>query len=268
MLEAIADASQRTGRRVHMHFLETRYQREFADAAYPGGLVPWLDRIGFLSERLTLAHGVYLTDPEIALLAARDVIVSLNTCSNLRLRSGIAPAPRMLAARLPLGLGIDALGLDDEEDGLRELRLAHLLHAGVGFDETMTQAQLFDAALSGRAITGARDHGTLAPGAPADLLLLDWVALSRDAMPGLTPDLDLVLARATARSVKQLIVAGREVVGDGRLRGLDLAAAETALLDQARAAAPDWQRRKPALDALQGALRGCYAEGLHRRVAF
>ena len=56
-LEAIAEASRDDGRRVHMHLFETRYQREWADHAYPDGLVRHLDRIGLLSPRLTVAHG-------------------------------------------------------------------------------------------------------------------------------------------------------------------------------------------------------------------
>ncbi|MDB5655531.1 MAG: hypothetical protein JWQ94_3144, partial [Tardiphaga sp.] len=56
LLQAVADASARTGRRVHMHLLETKYQRQWADANYPGGVVKMLDAIGLLSPRLTLAH--------------------------------------------------------------------------------------------------------------------------------------------------------------------------------------------------------------------
>ena len=59
LLGAIAEASARTGRRVHMHLLETRYQRAFADAEYREGVVSRLDKLGLLSPRLTLAHCVY-----------------------------------------------------------------------------------------------------------------------------------------------------------------------------------------------------------------
>ncbi len=54
LLEAVADASQHTGRRVHMHLLETRYHRAWMDAEYPGGLVKYLDSIGLLSPPLSL----------------------------------------------------------------------------------------------------------------------------------------------------------------------------------------------------------------------
>ena len=54
LLEGVAEASASSGRRIHMHLLETRYQREWADRNFPDGIVEYLDSIGFLSERLTL----------------------------------------------------------------------------------------------------------------------------------------------------------------------------------------------------------------------
>src|SRR5712691_3005923 len=75
LLAAIADASQRTGRRVHMHLLETRYQRAWADGAYPDGIVRYLDRIGLLSERLTLAHCTWARPDELDLISARGATI-------------------------------------------------------------------------------------------------------------------------------------------------------------------------------------------------
>ena len=96
LLQAVAEASHRTGRRVHMHLLETRYQRQWADANYPGGIVRMLDEIGLLSPRLTLAHCVWARPEELELLAERGVIISVNTSSNLHLHSGIAPLTHMM----------------------------------------------------------------------------------------------------------------------------------------------------------------------------
>jgi cytosine/adenosine deaminase-related metal-dependent hydrolase len=267
MLEQVAAASARSGRRVHMHCLETRYQREFADAAYPQGLFPYLKSIGMLTERLTLAHGVYLLPAEMDMIAAANAIVSLNTCSNLRLRSGTAPASQMAARGVALAVGIDALGLDDDEDGLRELRLTYLLHAGISFDKGVDQATLLIAALrnGARAVTGRLNHGELAPGMAADVLTLDFAALTHDVMPGVTPDLDVVLARATRRHVRSLIVDGAEIVREGRVSGIDQPALETELIAQAMAVATDYTAAKPSLEALQATLRQCYADGLHRQ---
>ncbi|MGF1519104.1 MAG: amidohydrolase family protein, partial [Nodosilinea sp.] len=123
MLEAIADASAATGRRIHTHLLETRCQREWADAHYPQGLIHYLDSIGFLSPRLTVAHGVWLRSDELDLLAKRGVIISVNTSSNLRLRSGIPPLAQMQAAGVAIAFGLDGMSLNDDEDAFKELRL-------------------------------------------------------------------------------------------------------------------------------------------------
>jgi cytosine/adenosine deaminase-related metal-dependent hydrolase len=200
------------------------------------------------------------------LIAGAGAVVSLNTCSNLRLRSGVAPAPEMHRRGVPLGVGIDALGLDDEEDGLRELRLTHLLHAGVSFDAGLSSASLLEAAsrTGARAVTGRSDHGRLSPGAPADIAVLDYAGLARDVMPGMISDLDLVFSRATKRYVRSLIVDGVEILRDGKLLGIDQAALESEVVDQAMSVAETYAEAKPLVERLQATLRQCYLEGLHR----
>ncbi len=184
LLEGIAEASQRTGRRVHMHLLETRYQRAWLDANYPDGGVRFLDKIGLLSPRLTLAHCVWARPDELELLAERGVTIVTNSSSNLHLRSGVAPAGKMLGCGCRLALGIDGRALDDDDDALREMRLTHLLHAGTGFTTAASQAQILQSAVGlGRlSVTNRDDGGAIVHGAPADLLLLDWAALEDDRL--------------------------------------------------------------------------------------
>ena len=116
LLEVIAEASARTGRRVHMHLLETRYQRAFADANYPDGMVKHLDAIGLLSPRLSLAHCVWARPDELELLAERGVTLVNNNSSNLHLRSGMAPVARMVERGCRVALGIDGSALDEDDD--------------------------------------------------------------------------------------------------------------------------------------------------------
>jgi cytosine/adenosine deaminase-related metal-dependent hydrolase len=234
---AIAEASARTGRRIHMHLLETRYQRGFLDQAYPDGVVRHLDALGLLSPRLTLAHCVWARPDELALLAERGVTIAVNTSSNLHLRSGIAPLAAMLAAGCRVAIGLDGYGLDEDDDALRELRLAHLLHAGTGFRVAASRAALLRAALAaGRlSVTNIDDGGAIAPGAPADLLLLDWDAIADDRLRDDLDALTLVLTRATARHVRELIVGGRTVVRDGKVMGIDYPAARAEALARTRA---------------------------------
>lgn len=260
LLRAIAEASQRTGRRIHMHLLETRYQRAWADAAFPAGIVRYLDSLGLLSARLTLAHCVWARPDELDLLAERGVTIATNTSSNLHLRSGIAPVARMVEARCRIAIGLDATALDDDDDALRELRLWHLLHVGNGFKVAVGREQTLRAAfVNGRlSVTNIDDGGTIAPGAPADLLLLDWAAIDEDRLREDIDPLILVLTRATARHVRQLIVAGRTIVNKGSVTGVDLAAARAEVLERMRHAMPDKAALAAALPLLEGAMAKYY----------
>lgn len=256
LLKAIAEASARTGRRVHMHLLETRYQRAWADASYPGGVMKHLDAIGLLSPRLSLAHCVWAWPEELELLAARGVTIVNNNSSNLHLRSGLAPVARMLAHRCRVALGVDGNALDEDDDALREVRLAHLLHAGTGFKLAMRREQALAMAFAnGRlSVTNVDDGGAIAAGAPADLLLLDWAALDDDRLREDIDVIGLLFARATARHIRELIVDGRTVVRDRTVLGVDLAGARAELVAQMRAGMRANAALAAALPALDRAL--------------
>jgi len=262
-LEAIAEASAATGMRVQMHLLETERQRQYLDALWPEGPVRRLDAMGLLSPRLTVAHGVWLREDECALLAERGVTVAVNSSSNLRLRSGIAPVAHFLAADLNFGLGLDGGGLDDDQDMFRELSLFQRLQSGMGLVHEMPVERVLAAALRGgfRAFDGSHDYGRLQDGARADVAILDLTRIREDILHDTVPLGDVVITRARRRDVRDLMVAGRRVVEDGRLVGFDFAAAEAELIAQAR-------QRSPAVDAgrqhtNREAIRRYYLDGRH-----
>jgi 5-methylthioadenosine/S-adenosylhomocysteine deaminase len=169
------------------------------------------------------------------------VTIAVNTSSNLGLKSGIAPVPEMLRQGCRIAMGLDGGAFDDDDDALREMRLAYALHRGWGFDTTMTRAQLWDFAarrgphaVRGTAALGS--SGRIAPGEPADLVVLDWDALDDDCVfPDVDP-LDLLLARARGAHIAQVFVGGRRVVDDGRVQGVDEPALNAELLARMRAA--------------------------------
>jgi cytosine/adenosine deaminase-related metal-dependent hydrolase len=257
LLEGVAQASARTGRRIHMHLLETRYQREWADTNFPDGIVRYLDSIDFLSERTTLAHCAWARPDELELLAERNVTISVNTSSNLHLRSGIAPLRNMIKRGCRVALGLDGAALDEDDDALREMRLADFLHAGTGFRVDVSREQILGAVLVNgrRSVTNKDEGGTLAPGAPADILLIDWAALDADRLrPDLDP-LDLLFARSTARHIKELIVGGRTVARDCRVLGIDHAAMNDDLLARFRHGIAQNATLAAALPHLERAVR-------------
>ena len=176
LLEAVAEASQRTGRRVHMHLLETRYQRGFMDQAYPERRGEASRPIGLLSPRLTLAHCVWARPDELELLAERGVTIVVSNSSNLHLRSGIAPIPLMLEK---------AAGSRSVSTARRWTRTTtgcancgsriFCMPAPVSRSAASREQMLKIAFANGRfSVTNKDDGGAIKPGAPADLLLLDW----------------------------------------------------------------------------------------------
>ncbi len=266
LLSGVAEASARTGRRVHLHLLETRPQREWADAHHPEGLVAHLDALGILTDRTTVAHGVWLTDAELDVLALRRTVVSVNSTSNLRLRSGLAPLQRMMARGVRVAIGMDGMSVDDDDDALRELQIAHLLHAGIALDGGVAVADVIGASVSVGpvAASGPDSWGVIDTGAPADLLLLDRSAYAADVADGAVEDeASLVLARARAEHVRALVVAGRLVVSDGRVLGVDEPAIAAEVAQRCRAAAGDIAAARPAVAALQDGLVRFYAAGGH-----
>ena len=239
LLEAIAQASADHGRPIHMHLLETKYQREWSDAAHPGGIVQFLDSIGLLSSRLTLAHCTWARSEELALLAERGVTIAVNTSSNLGLKSGIAPLPEMLRQGCRVAMGLDGMAFDEDDDALREMRLAYSLHRGWGYDTSMTAHQLwgFASRHGPRSVGGAlRSGGRIAPGAPADVVFLDWDALDDDALFPDIDALDLLLARGNGSYIAQVLIGGRSVVEGGRVTGIDEPALRAELLARMRVA--------------------------------
>ncbi len=223
-LEQAAALSEATGAPMHMHLLETPYQKEYARRRTGGSAMEYIDRLGLLSPRMTIGHGTWMTPDDIALLAERGACLCHNCSSNLRLKSGTLDLNAVLAAGIPCALGIDEAGLNDERDMLQEMRLALTLHRPAGHrSPAPTAADIFRMATAHGAATTpfAGRIGHLAPGREADVVLLDW-----DAVTGAWQDParslpEVLLRRATAASVETVMIAGRIVYHQGRFTAVD-----------------------------------------------
>ncbi len=235
--QAVGEAAA-GGWRSHVHLLETRLQRDWLDAECPEGAAAFFARAGLLNERLTVAHGVFLRRDEIAALADAGATLALNTSSNLRLASGVADGAALAAAGIRLGVGLDGMALDDESDMLREVRLTAMLLGPRRFDTPgLSREAVLRAAFSdGRvAFDGAAAPGLVA-GAEADTIGLSLSAFAGDRVDDAPETLAaLALGRWRREAVREVRVAGRRIVAEGLLTGIDLPAAEAELTAQARA---------------------------------
>jgi cytosine/adenosine deaminase-related metal-dependent hydrolase len=239
LLAAVGQAADELGLPIHMHALESRRQRDWGDAVHGGRELLRLAERGVLGERTTIAHGVYLRDGDIDLLAERRAMVAHNCSSNLRLACGIAPVRRLVARGVTVGLGSDDMALGDDEDMLAEVRTAHVAQRVWDGPERRLGARDVLALLwegGARIADLAGTVGRLEPGYRADAVVLDLAALRGVYASERLPYEDLVLSRAQRGHVREVVVDGRVLVRDGRPVHVDMQALAAEVADVARAA--------------------------------
>ncbi len=223
LLIRACDWARERGTRVQMHMLETRYQRIYAYKTWGISFIRHLEAIGALGDWLTLAHMVWVNDDEIALLAERGVGVAHNISSNLRLRSGIAPIAKLVAAKAPVGIGLDGQTLDDDQDFLREMRLAWTIgnRSGMAAADLSPETVWRMGTDIAAKITFGEDAplGELEVGGLADLVLLDFAAMTGKWAPADYPTPEILsaflLRRAKREHVRHVMVGGEWVIRDG-----------------------------------------------------
>ena len=223
-LETAAHLAERTGLPVHMHVLETPYQKAYAVKRSGGSALAYLDRFGLLGPQFTIGHGVWMSEADIALAAERGVCVCHNCSSNFRLKSGVAPVNRFLAEAIPVALGIDEAGINDDRDMLQEMRLALRVHREPGIDSAHpSPAQVLRMATEHGARTTpfAGQIGRLSLGMAADCVVFDWRAVTWPYQDDALGFVDVLVQRAKARSVHSVMVGGEWIYRDGRFVKVD-----------------------------------------------
>jgi 5-methylthioadenosine/S-adenosylhomocysteine deaminase len=207
---------------LHIHLSETRWEVQKLLDEKGMSPVAYLADLGVLSEGTVAAHCVHVSPDDIDILSDLEVAVSHNPVSNLKLASGIAPVPAMLAAGVKLGLGTDGTASNNTLDLLRDAQLAALLHKGVGGDPTALPAKQTVELMTtaGARVLGLENRiGLLREGYEADIVCLEVKA--PHATPLYDPYSHLAYA-ARAADVLHVLVRGRTLVRDRELTTLDL----------------------------------------------
>ena len=221
LLKRSAEAARSRGLILHTHLSETR--EEVEEVRRRIGLSPpeYLEELGVLGSNVLAAHGVWLEEGEMDVLARRGASVVHCPASNLKLASGIAPVPEMLRRGVNVALGTDGPASNDTLDMFREMRLAAILHRGASLDPTALKAWdvLRMATINGAKALGLESEvGSLEVGKRADLILVDLrrphLATSKDIVSSL-------VFSASGADVDTVIVDGRVVVRRGEPTTLD-----------------------------------------------
>jgi 5-methylthioadenosine/S-adenosylhomocysteine deaminase len=237
---ALARDADRPGIGLHLHALESPAQAAAARDLYPGGVLAHLEKLGAMTPRTTIAHGIWVNDADIDIVARTGATVVRNPGCNLRLRNGIAPLARYLARGARVAIGTDNASLADDEDVLKELRLAALLARAPDWhgDAPPSTQQLLEMLTVNGSVAAqtAPEVGTIEPGKKADVVAVDLSHVRKPYLDRDMPVLDAFLVRATGQHVRLTVVDGRIVYRNGALTTVDRQRVEREAADAALAA--------------------------------
>jgi 5-methylthioadenosine/S-adenosylhomocysteine deaminase len=224
--------SDELGLSTHTHLLETSAQAAGGQAAWPGATVGEMARWGLLNERLSVAHGVWLTAHERELLSRHGVTVVHNPASNLMLGSGRLSLPAIIESGIPVALGTDTSNTGGPHNLFEVMRLALMLPRPETPDPRAwpTANRILEMATRGGARTlGLSDSlGRIERGHRADLVLLDPRTAALAGAPLTVPHL---VQHANGAAVRAVMINGAWVLRDGRILAFD----EAAVLDEVAA---------------------------------
>jgi 5-methylthioadenosine/S-adenosylhomocysteine deaminase len=203
---------------VQLHFLEIEDEVTGCldrTGQRPG---PYVDGLGLLTPRTVLAHGVWMEEPELDVVAARGSTVVTNPVSNLKLAGGrIFPYQAVRSHGIPVGLGTDGAASNNGLDLLQDIKVLSLLQKHAANDPRVLPADESWQVVTGALAPGLGGRPDLSPGAPADFLLV------RGDAPELTPGhlVPNLVYSASGSVVDVTVVDGRVLMRDGEIDGAD-----------------------------------------------
>ncbi len=214
-----AELARKKGVRLHTHLAETFDENDFCLEVFGVRPVDYLERVGWLSEDVWLAHGIHFNQEEISRLGKAGVGITHCPSSNMVLGSGQCPTLALEKAGCPVGLGVDGSASADCSNLIQEVRQALLLQrlrygsAGVSHFDALRWATKGSATCIGR-----NDIGEISVGKQADLAFfkLDELRFSGAGDPL------AALLLCGAHVADRVMIAGEWKVIDGQATDIDL----------------------------------------------
>lgn len=233
LLDEVRDLASKFNTGIHIHVAET--QKEVEDILEQTGKRPfeYLDDIGFLGPNVVAAHAVWLSEEEIDIIMDREVKISHNPCSNMKLASGISPVANMLSHDICVSIGTDGASSNNNLDLIEEMKTASLLQKVATLDPKVLTSEetLAMATINGARTLGLENEiGSIEVGKKADLILIDTDEAN------MTPDSSCISSNvvyaAKGSNVDTTICNGKILMENRKLTTLD----EEKIYKKARAA--------------------------------
>lgn len=222
LMEMIAALAEEQDLPIYTHLYEAKGHALHARQAYGadgGSLVRYMDRVGLLSRRLTVAHGLWSLPEELDLLAERGCRVVINVMSNFKLKDGVPPVNEFRRSGVGMAFGCDCFSCSDAQNLFQSMKLCCLLAAADGPEAgRLSAAQAIQIATAGGAATANLNAGRILPGLKADMVLLD---LADPSFVPFNSAARQIVFSETGRAVETVIVNGRVVMRDRRMLTVD-----------------------------------------------
>ena len=224
LLTSLADFSLQHDLPVYTHIYEAKAMRLLAETSHRsdgGSLVNYLERVGLLTPKLSLAHSVWMSPAEMDRVQEAGVNVVLNPVGNLKTRSGIAPVHGYLRRGVNMGIGCDNCSCNDAQNMFQSMKMFSALPAVCTPEpEIPTAGQAIWAATVGGARTAGLEAriGALKPGMAADMAILD---LTDPSFVPLNSAARQIVFIESGRSVETVIIDGQVVIRDRKVTTID-----------------------------------------------
>ncbi len=212
-----------------MHLAEAQSETDYVEKNKGMRSIEYVEKIGFLSDKLIAAHVIQANDAELQILKDRGVGIAHNPSSNMKLAAGVARIPQMLKMDLPVGLGTDGAASNNDLSIWEEMDVAAKLHKVFSGDPKVVSAEdVFEMATirGARALHLDREIGSLETGKRADIVLVDLDSIHQTPLYNVFSN--LVYATKTS-DVSTVVINGKIVMRDRRLLTLN----ETAIKREA-----------------------------------
>ena len=220
LFEGSLALARRKGVRLQTHLLSAKSQVPVAEERFSGSTVDYLRSLGGLQEWTSFAHGIWLSDEEVAVLGETDTGIVHNPVSNQKLGAGIAPAPALVRAGVNVALGSDGASSNDSQNMFETVKSAAILHRIANPPDSWPGAEdvLRMCWHGGAAVMGQR-IGRIAPGCKADLTVLSTASLFLAPKEQL---MNQIVYSELGMSVETVIVGGTVVVRNHKIQTIDV----------------------------------------------